>query len=482
MLNIKNITKSITSKTLFENVTFKLSENQKVGFVGPNGAGKTTLLKIIAGLTEPDAGVVQKTGEVIGYLPQKIDADESMMIYQYLYEFLRTDWEEYKIKTSLAIVGLGKVDQSMPISSLSGGQKMKLGLARLLLCEPTILLLDEPTNNLDMQSLTWLEKFIKNFDGKILLVSHDRTFLDNCVNKIIELDPFNKTIHEYGGNYSKFVIEKKQRQENILADYNVQQKKEQRMIDWIKEKQEQLKYHPSNKVAAQLQAMKTRMNREIEEDRIIKPQNYKSFSIDQMGSELHKKKSILVIKDFSISGLVSCEELYVFAKERIHFSGKNGSGKTTFIKSIVGLNSNYTGEIEFGPNVKIGYFSQEHEILDLKKSVIDNFVDLSPLKSEAKARSVLGSYLFSDDKVFSRVEFLSEGEKARLIFAILISQNNDFLLLDEPTNHLDIESREVLEEALTNYEGGFIVISHDRYFLKQIGINREISIRDGQIV
>lgn len=481
MLSIQNISKTIGNKTLFENVSFKLSENQKVGFVGPNGSGKTTLLKIIAGILEPDSGKIQKTGETLGYLPQKIVADEKTMIYEYLVSHLKNDWEEYKITVCLAKVGLGKIDQSQPISTLSGGQKMKLGLARLLLLEPTTLLLDEPTNNLDMHTLLWLEKFVKNFDGKILLVSHDRAFLDNCVKKIIELDPYKKTIHEYGGNYSQFVEQKKQREENILSAFKVQQKKEQQMIEWIKQKQEQLKYHPNNKVAAQLQAMKTRMNREIETERIDKPQNYNSFSIDHIANELHRKKSVITITDFSIPRLLSCDELYVFAKDRIHFVGKNGSGKTTFIKSIIGSYKNYEGEIEIGIDTNIGYFSQEHEVLDANKSVIDNFVELSPIKSESKARGILGGFLFKNDTVFSLVSFLSEGEKARLIFAILISQNNDFLLLDEPTNHLDLESREVLEQALQEYAGGFLVVSHDRYFLKNIGITKTITIENNRI-
>lgn len=236
MLSLKNITKSVINKTLFENITFKLSDNQKVGFVGPNGTGKTTLLRIIAGLEEPDEGSVQISGEVIGYLPQKITANGKVMIYEYLIECLQNEWEDYKLKTVLAQTGLGKIDQTTLVSNLSGGQKMKLGLAKILLLDPTLILLDEPTNNLDIESILWLEKFVKNFEGKVLLVSHDRSFLDNSVNKIIELDYFTHQIHEYGGNYSYYLKEKKRRQINILSDYKIQQKKEQQMTSWIKEK------------------------------------------------------------------------------------------------------------------------------------------------------------------------------------------------------------------------------------------------------
>lgn len=481
MLQIKKLSKSINGNILFENINIKISDNQKVGFVGPNGTGKTTFLKIIAGLIDSDTGVVDKSGEVIGYLAQKIEANDQMMIYEYLFQFLKNDWEDYHVNVALAKVGLGKIDQSLPISKLSGGQKMKLGLAKLMLNEPTMLLLDEPTNNLDLSSLLWLEKFVKNFDGKILVISHDRTFLDNCVNKIIELDPFHKTINEYGGNYSNYLKEKKQRQANILSHYKTQQKKEQKMTDWIKQKQEQLKYHPNNKVAAQLQSMKTRLKREINENRIDKPQNYHSFFIDQIANISHKKKVVFSITNFSVTNMLICNELHIFANDRINFFGKNGSGKTTFIKLLKGINTNYIGNIELGNDIKLGYFSQEHELLDKNKSVIDNFIEHSSTKSEANARSILGNYLFSGSKVFSLVSLLSEGEKARLILAILISQNNNFLLLDEPTNHLDLESRNILEKSLQNYDGGFIVVCHDRFFLKNIGINRIISIDNKEI-
>lgn len=478
MITLKNVTKSTATKVLFENISFKLADTQKVGFVGPNGSGKTTLLKIIAGFEEPDRGEINTSGEVIGYLSQKIDADESTMIYEYMYKALKNDWQEYTIKTSLARVGLGKVDQSEPISTLSGGQKMKLGLAKILLNEPTTLLLDEPTNNLDMQSLLWLEKFVKRFEGKVLLVSHDRAFLDNCVNKIIELDHFNKTIHEYGGNYSEYLIQKAERQKNLLAEYNLQQKKEQHMQDWIHERQERLKYHQSVKGARQLKAMKSRMKREVDDNRVLKPQEYSAFTVDSIANAMRKQKSILILKDFKIPGLLECDELYLFSHNRIYFAGKNGTGKTTFIKTVMGVLKNYEGELTLNDQAKIGYFSQEHELLRPNESLIDNFIRLTPVKSGVEARKILGAYLFPGDTVFGNTKYLSEGEKARLIFAILITQKNDFLLLDEPTNHLDLQSREVIETALKEYEGGFLVVSHDRYFINTIGINKIIEIRD----
>lgn len=478
MIHINNLTKSVTNKTLFENISLKISDKQKVGFVGPNGVGKTTLLKIILGAEEADSGTVDTTGEVIGYLPQKIELRKNTMVYEYLIESLLTEYDDYKIMPALAKVGLGKIDQTSYVDELSGGQKVRLGLAKLLLIEPTLLVLDEPTNNLDAGTLVWLEKFVRNFPGKILLVSHDRSFLDNCVEKIIELDMFTHSIEEYGGNYTYYVEEKKRRQDNVLQDYKIQQKKEKVMKEWIIQKQEQLKYHPSNKVARQLQAMKTRFKREIEDSAIGKPQNYLGFKIATVGEQLHAKKSVLVLKNLHIGNLLSCDELYIYGGDRIVLKGENGTGKSTLVKVILGQNHEYQGEINITSSIKIGYFSQEHETLDLGKTVLDTVMMHTSLASEGDIRSMLGKYLFKNDTVFSLTASLSEGEKARLIIAILIAQKNNFLFLDEPTNHLDLLSREVLEEALRNFEGGFLVISHDRYFIKHIGINRKLVIEN----
>jgi ATP-binding cassette subfamily F protein 3 len=481
-MNIQNITKTIGDKVLFENISFKIGEGQKVGLVGPNGTGKTTLLNIIAGKEQADSGIVSLANEQIGYLPQKLVTSPHEEIGHFLTQFLSEDWEHYKIDTVLAQVGLKAINTKTLIAKLSGGQKMKIGLTALLLKEPTMLLLDEPTNNLDVRSLQWLEQFVQSFPGKVLVVSHDRFFLDACVNKIIELDPFTHQIAEYGGNYSDYKLQKQQRQQNLLSDYERQQEKEQRMHDWIVEKQQQLKYHPSNKVARQLQSMKTRFEREIVQERIEKPKNYNAFSISQFGGQLHAAKSVFSLQDVAIYGLFKVKELYISGDERIHLQGENGVGKTTFLKSLLGELAVHTGTIHTGESVKRGYFSQEHEALEAGKTVLQVFMHQTKLFDESIARGILGKFLFTKQKVFSRVEYLSEGEKARLLIAVLIHQQNDFLLLDEPTNHLDLESREVLAEALRGYEGGFLVISHDRYFLKQIHVQRVIKIKDGQIL
>jgi ATP-binding cassette, subfamily F, member 3 len=481
MLLIQNITKTIGDKLLLADVSFKVGARQKVGLVGPNGAGKTTLLNIMAGLDQPDSGQVITTGEQIGYLSQKLESQPNQEVGEYLSKYLEAEWEHYKIDDVLADVGLKGLSQKTLIAKLSGGQKMKVGLAGLLLTEPTSLLLDEPTNNLDVTSLQWLENFVQSFPGQIVVISHDRFFLDACVNKIIELDPFTHQIYEYGGNYTAYKAQKQIRYEHQTADYQRQRDKEQHMKEWITEKQEQLKYHPSNKVARQLQAMKTRLTREVTNNHIDRPQTYHSFKIDDVGQTLAGQKSVVSLYDFNIHDLVSCPELHIFGQDRILLEGKNGAGKTTVLKSILGEATYFTGQIEIGPSIKLGYFSQEHEVLAPDKTVIDVFMEQTQTSEEGTARGILGTFLFTHEKVFSRIESLSEGEKARLLITILTHQNNDFLLLDEPTNHLDLESREILAKVLKEYEGGFVVVSHDRYFIEQIGINRLLKIKNGKL-
>lgn len=479
MILIQHLSHAIAEKTLFDDVSFKIGEDQKVGLVGPNGAGKTTLLRILQKLEDPDSGNVIINGETLGYLPQKLITTSNEEIGAYLRKFLAEEWEEYKMDEVLARVGLKGINKKTLIRKLSGGQKMKVGLAGVLLTEPTVLLLDEPTNNLDVESISWLEKFVQDFPGKVLLISHDRFFLDACVNKILELDPYTNKIVEYGGNYTQYKVQKEQRHQHLLSDYNLQQEKEAHMREWIAQKQEQLKFHPSNKVARQLQAMKTRLNREIVEDQLEKPQLYSSFAIQSVGDQLHQKKSVITFQDFAIFDLVQIPELYIFGQDRVHLKGANGSGKSTLLKSILGEMAVHTGALTIGEGIRLGYFSQEHEMLDENQLVIDAFMSQMTKSSEATARNVLGKFLFTKEKVFSQIKYLSEGEKARLSIAMIIYQHYDFVLLDEPTNHLDLESREILAEALRKYEGGFLVVSHDRYFLQQIGITRTLEIKDG---
>lgn len=480
MIQLNQIYKSYGEKILLENVSFSLSPNNKVGLIAPNGSGKSTLLRIIQGLEEPDRGFVSLVHEEIGYLSQQLDVVEGETIYHYLISHINGEWEEYKIDTALSEVYL-QVGRETLISSLSGGQKTKLGIARLLLHDPTTLLLDEPTNNLDLESIKWLEQFIKQFQGIVIVVSHDRTFLDHVVGMIFELDPYSHELNIYQGGYTDFIQEKTKRFEKQMDMYSDYEEKKKTMEEWIAKKKEQLSVHRNPKVGRQLQAMKTRYEREILNRPVEKPLEYKKIKITSIGEDSYKKKVVFYIQSLEYKNLFTCQKLTITAGDRVHLTGNNGVGKSTLIKILLGKQSGYKGDISKGNGIKIGYFAQEHELLDNKKTVIDEFMTSTTVGSEEEARKILGRFLFVANTVFKKVESLSYGEKVKLIIAELIYQQNHFLILDEPTNHLDIESREILEEALNNYEGGFIIISHDRYFVKKIIFNSNLSIVDGKI-
>jgi ATPase subunit of ABC transporter with duplicated ATPase domains len=481
MITLQNISKTIITKTLFEEVSFSLSEKHKIGLVGPNGSGKTTLMRIILGEEDPDSGQVLKSNEVLGYLPQEIAFTPQQSIASFFWEAQTDSRHPYNISKILARVGLDYLQPEGLVANLSGGEKMKLGLAQLLLRQPTTLLLDEPTNNLDLQALSWLETFVRDFSGKVLVISHDRYFLDRCVNKIIEIDPFSGAIEEYGGGYTDYLRQKKERQENQATQYQLQQNKEKKMKDWIHLKQQQLQAHPNPKVAKQLQAMKTRLNREIVQQGIDRPQQYQSFRVQNLGNGLHQKKSVLSLHDLHIVGLLTCPQLDIFGGDRVLLTGKNGSGKTTFLRQIMAAAVTPVSSIEIGPGVSMGYFSQDHDLLQRQSTVIQEFQRLVG-GTEAQARLKLGAFLFPDRTVYQNIQQLSLGERARLHLAILMNQNHNFLILDEPTNHLDLPSREVLESTLKRYEGGFMVVSHDRFFIRQIGLKRILQIKNQELL
>jgi ATP-binding cassette subfamily F protein 3 len=480
MIQLNQIYKSYGEKVLLEDISFSLSAGDKVGLIAPNGTGKSTLLKIIQRLEEPDRGSVSLVHEEIGYLSQQIDVSDNKTIYNYLKFNIVGEWEEYKIDRALAEVNLDHNKETL-ISSLSGGQKTKLGIARLLLHDPTTLLLDEPTNNLDLESIKWLEQFIRQFQGIVIVVSHDRTFLDRVVNAIFELDPYSHALNIYQGGYTDFSYQKTKRFEKQMDAYSDYEEKKKTMEDWIAKKKEQLSVHSNPKVGRQLQAMKTRYEREILKNPVEKPLEYKKMKISNMGEDSYKKKVVFYIQNLEYKNLFTCQKLTITAGDRIHLTGDNGVGKSSFIKIMLGKFSGYKGDISKGNDIKIGYFAQEHELLDNKKTVIDEFMTGTGVGSEEQARKLLGRFIFIGNTTFKKVGSLSYGEKVKLIIAELIYQQNQFLILDEPTNHLDIESREILEVALNNYEGGFIIISHDRYFVEKIIFNRNLSIEDGQI-
>jgi ATP-binding cassette subfamily F protein 3 len=471
MIQAKNLYKSYGAKIIAENISLNISPGQRIGLIGPNGTGKSTLFKMLLGMEDPDKGEIVRSGTV-GLLPQSISFTETDSIYDYLKDAIKEEWEEYRIPAALADVGMDAVDPTILIKTLSGGQKTRLGIARLLLEDCDTLFLDEPTNNLDLRGLVWLEKFILRFKGSVVVISHDRTFLDAIVTKIFELDPFSHAINEYTGNYSDYMTERLHRRELQLAAYADFDEKRSEMEEWIALEKQKQSNHADPKGGKRLNAMKTKYEKFVENESQEKPKDFQKIRIGSLGEETHRKKVIFYIEDFS-SSLFSIAKLAIHGGDRIHLKGHNGGGKSTLIKILL----DHAAE-----GVKVGYFAQEHEILDFNNTVMGEMLKKTTVGSESRARQVVGKFAIRGASVFNSVSGLSQGERVKLILAILTNQGNNFLVLDEPTNHLDLESREILEAALADFDGGFIVVSHDRYFLKQIGINRELEIHTREIV
>ena len=481
MIQVVNVSKNYGNREVLNKINFTICNNLRVGLIGLNGTGKSTLMKIILKQEEPTSGSVVWVDEFLSYLPQVIEFDEDDTVFSFLNKEIKEEWEDYKIDKCLFDVGLEKIDKNLKVKLLSGGQKTKLGFARILMNDPTTLLLDEPTNNLDLDTLNWLEQFLKNFYGNVLVISHDRKFLDNVVNKVFELDFYSHKITEYTGGYSDYVEEKAKRIEKEIAVYNREQKKIKEMEEWIALKTQQLSFYQSPKVARQLQSYKKRFEKESS-NAVEKKVESRKIKINDISDGVNASKMIFKVNTLKCRNLIYCKNIDCYGGDRIHLEGKNGCGKTTFLKILLKQIDDYTGEVVFGNNLKIGYFSQEHETLDNNMRIVDEFIANTNIKNEARARDVLGSFLFVGDKVFEKVKNLSQGEKVRLIIAELINQDNNFIFFDEPTNHLDIESREVLETAISAYKGGFLMISHDRYFIENIGINRKFEITNGSLI
>jgi ATPase subunit of ABC transporter with duplicated ATPase domains len=481
MIIIKNLTKYILGEPLFEKVSFTLNKNDKIGLVGPNGSGKSTLMKIIIGEVEADGGSVQMDHERIGYLSQQLSFQGTDTVGSFLSEV-----KSPKIKSALEKVGLNKISNSLPVNKLIGGQKTRLALAKILLQKPSVLLLDEPTNHLDKKGIEWLENFIKDFTGAVMIISHDRKLLDNSVNKILEIDPVNHKFAEYAGGYTEYISERKKTLEKQEGDYNRQQKEKKRLELWLALKKQEAKVHPDPAKGKKIRAMEKRLEREIYSQEIIKPREYSKIKGLDLKGETHSAKLIVrarnISKNFADKVVLWNINFELRGEERALLSGDNGCGKTTLLKIIAGELKPNKGEIRIGEKVCIGYFAQEHENLDPNKTVMEEFQSTDRLVNTIKdPRAILGAFLFHGQDVFKKVSDLSLGERVRLIFSKLTNQENELLILDEPTNHLDIVSREIIENALIDYKGAIIVVSHDRYFIEKISITRTLTFHGGVI-
>ena len=508
LLHVENLYKGFSGETLFKNITFSIDQKDKIGVIGVNGAGKTTLIKMMLEIEENDVdpstdrrGTISKKGNLkVGYLSQNINLnyentvfEELMTVfssvlenYKKIHELsLRLNIEEenfdkimeelsavstryeqaegysieYKVKQILNGLSLPEDLWNLKIGDLSGGQKSRTALGKILLEEPELLILDEPTNHLDLVAIEWLEKFLKEYNKAVMVVSHDRYFLDNVANRIFEIE--GKTLRTYKGNFTDYTIQK----EAYLSGAVKAFEKEQDRIKKIEEYVQRYKAGIKSKQARGRQKLLDRMEK-MENPVFAKRKMKLKFEIERPSVDRVLKIEKLS-KSYDGKKLFENLNLEIFRGERVGIIGKNGVGKSTLLKIVNGLEKADKGTVTIGEKVSIGYYDQNHQGLDLKATILNEFLYNYPM-SEEQVRTLAGAFLFPEDDVMKVIGSLSGGEKARVTLMKLILKKANFLILDEPTNHLDIYSREVLEEALEDYEGTILVVSHDRYFLEGI--------------
>jgi len=505
-LSCTNITKSYGVDTILEDISFTASSGDKIGLIGVNGAGKTTLMKILTGETARDSGEIFTAKEMsIGYLAQHTETDSNMTAFDYClevfetvlsmekqmralekqlatatpetseallqeYAFLQESFDHasgYAIDSNVRGVlnGLGFEEDAYdkPIQTLSGGQKSRVGIARLLLKKPDILLLDEPTNHLDIAAIKWLETYLRDYSGTLILISHDRYFLDQVTTKIYEIEQKHLTI--YTGNYSKYLQMKKERFDAALKKYEIQQKEIQKQEALIRGYKER----GTEKLAKRAKSREKRLDKV---DRVDKPNLFKAHFSIHLQSNIQSGKDVMSVSHLSKSynGIPVIKDLSfdIYRGEKIGLIGPNGVGKTTLFKLLLQHIHADSGTVNYGHHVDTGYYDQELQNLSEHATVLDEIHDAHTYMTLTEVRSLLGAFLFSGDDIEKRTTALSGGEKSRLSLLKLMLSGANFLLLDEPTNHLDLQAKEALEEALTAYDGTVFAISHDRYFLNTI--------------
>ena len=505
-LSVRNLTMTFIERNLFTDVSFDIENNDKVGFIGANGVGKTTLFKILNGEISPTSGTVTfEKNTRVGYMEQhacnnpRIDVyNELLSVFDFLDDMEKEisavtndidnkngDLNElverqthliesfenlggltYKSRTRSALLGLGfkESDFTMPVGSLSGGQRSKLCLAKLLLSQSNMLLLDEPTNHLDIGSVNWLEGFLRDFKGAMIIISHDRYFLDKVTNKTIELE-HNRTMC-YKGAYSEFIEKKKAYNESLKNKYE-NDIKEIKRIEGIVEQQKRWGREHNFITAASKQKEVDRIKAQL-----VTPDSELETMHMHFEPKCESGNDVLICrglaKSFGEKHLFKNVDIHIRKGERVFILGANGCGKTTLFKILTGKCPQNSGEYDYGANVQVGYFDQMQQNLDLSKTAIDEVWDAFPNMTQTEVRCAMASFLFKGEEVFKPLSKMSGGERARISLLKLMLKGGNFLLLDEPTNHLDSSSREELENTLKEYGGTLLIISHDRYFINKL--------------
>lgn len=451
MIQVENLTKSFGERTIFSEVSFKIADGEKVGIVGKNGAGKSTLIKILTGAEDFDSGKISGLrAEDIGYAEQIPHFTEKNL----LEEMLSIGVQEFQAKKILFGLGFSESELAKNPNEFSGGETAKISLAKALLNEPRILILDEPTNHLDIYAIDFLEDFIKNYRGTVIAVTHDRHFLQNCVDKILDMENCRATM--YPGNYEKFVQLKSERREYELKAYEKQQEEIAKLEDFVRR----------NKVrASTAKRARSRQNILDRMERLEKPPSTEFVKINLQADESANR--VLILDKINFKSIIKNFSAEIFKSEKVGLIGKNGVGKSTLLKIIVGELKADSGEIKIGNRVKIGYLSQGHEELNENFSAIDELVENFNISTE-RARSELARLSIFAEVADKKISAMSGGEKTRVALAKLILAGANFLILDEPTNHLDLPAREAIEIALKDFAGTILIVTHDRYLLDEV--------------
>lgn len=515
VLSVNGIWKSFGDEVVLQDITFRVNKNDKIAIIGDNGEGKTTLLKIITHQLEADKGTVFfEDPDSFGYLSQNVienvehnlmeemelsfkelkemekemdnlvlkmqehSKKEDIERYSHLQELYtsRGGYEyKYQIQQMLAKFGFDESYYHRPLKTFSGGERTRASFVKLLLLKPSILLLDEPTNHLDLIMIEWLEKYLKNYNGTILIVSHDQVFIDNLVNKIIEIENHKATL--YSGNYTYYVAEKQLRYEQALKQYHLQEKEIKRYEMLIR------KFKPKPTKTSFAQSLEKKLEKM---DRIEQPKQKKKTIHAEFQANLETKVKVHICENllFGYQNKALCEPLNLIIKnqDKICIMGQNGSGKTTLLQCLM-TNAHWISGFnqDVRENLRYFYFDQTQQILDTEKTLFDTIQDEFPLMDNTAVRNLLGRFLFVEDDVFKKVEKLSGGEKIRLIFALISLRNYDVLYLDEPTNHLDFSTKRVISDILEDYPGTIVMVSHDRYFVNRVA-NRILYIQQHQFI
>jgi len=501
VLTAQSLSKSFGALDIFSDVSFSIPHKSRIGLVGANGIGKTTLLKILVGEEDASGGTVNfARGTRLGYLPQeaKLSGDhnlwqECVHVFQPLidrqtelhkleeqmtrdgqseelmaaYGRLQADFEaqggytyETRIRMTLTGLGFSKTDEKRPLTQLSGGQRTRALLARLLLSEPDLLLLDEPTNHLDIAAVEWLEDYLKNWNGAVLIVSHDRYFLDQVATNIWEMTPI---LEEYHGNYSAYLKQREERYQRRIEEFEAQ-------TEFIEKEEEYIRRNIAGQNTRQAQGRRKRLERLLEESRLTPPTQKRSLHL-HLNQAARSGDLVLRTRNLSVGyadegkPLFMVPDLTLVRGECAAIIGPNGAGKTTFLKTLLEKLPPLAGEAVLGSNLQIGYFAQAHEDLHPEWTLIEEIQGIAPKMLPADVRDYLAKFLFTGDDVFKQVKLLSGGERGRLAMACLALTSANLMLLDEPTNHLDLPSQEVLQNVLADFGGTILLVSHDRYLI-----------------